>query len=48
MQCKFIMNGVCVKWIGWMDVETLNGKARLIYDEDQAKVCVCVCVCGVE
>ena len=32
------MNGVCVKWVGWVDLETLNGKARLVYDEDQAKV----------
>ena len=34
----FIMNGVCVKWVGWVDLETLNGKARLVFDEDQAKV----------
>jgi len=34
----FIMNGVCVKWVGWVDLETLNGKARLVYDEDQAKI----------
>ena len=38
MQAKFIMNGVCVKWIGWIDLETLNGTAKLIFDEEQAKV----------
>ena len=42
--CRFIMNGVCVKWLGWVDLETLSGKARLIFDEDQAKVSMCVCV----
>ena len=35
---NFIMNGVCVRWVGWIDLEQLTGKARLIYDEDQAKV----------
>ena len=32
------MNGVCVRWVGWMDLETLNGKAQLLFDEEQAKV----------
>ena len=32
------MNGVCVKWVGWIDLETLSGKARLLFDEEQAKV----------
>lgn len=34
----FIMNGVCVKWKGWIDLEALTGKARLLFDEDKAKV----------
>ena len=34
----FIMNGVCVKWEGWIDLETLSGKAKLLFDEEQAKV----------
>lgn len=38
LKSNFIMNGVCVKWVGWMDLEQLTGKARLIYDEDMAKV----------
>ena len=32
------MNGVCVKWIGWMDMENLVGKAKLLFDEERAKV----------
>ena len=41
LTARFIMNGVCVKWVGWIDLETLNGKARLLYDEEQAKVRRC-------
>lgn len=32
------MNGVCVTWVGWIDLEQLTGKARLVYNEDYAKV----------
>lgn len=38
MVSKFIMNGVCIKWVGWIDLETLTGKARLVFDEEQAVV----------
>jgi len=38
LKCRFILNGVCVWWVGWIDLEQLQGKARLIYDEEQAKV----------
>ena len=38
LSARFIMNGVCVKWVGWIDLETLNGKAKLLFDEEQAKV----------
>lgn len=34
---SFILNGVCVKWIGYIDLETLNGKATLSFDGEQAK-----------
>lgn len=34
------MNGVCVKWIGWVDLETLTGKAKLVFDDQNAKVCM--------
>ncbi|XP_041379771.1 LOW QUALITY PROTEIN: protein brother-like [Gigantopelta aegis] len=35
---SFIMNGVCVKWIGWIDLETLSGKAKLLFDDHNAKI----------
>lgn len=35
---SIIFNGVCVNWVGWIDLETLNGKARLAYNEEMAKV----------
>lgn len=38
LKSRFILNGVCVWWLGWVDLEQLSGKARLIYDEEQAKV----------
>ena len=38
LMSKFIMNGVCVRWVGWIDLETLSGKAKLMFDEEQAKV----------
>lgn len=41
---QFILNGVCVKWVGWIDLDSLAGKARLVFDEDQAKVSPHLCV----
>ena len=41
MSSRFIMNGVCIKWVGWVDLDTLAGKARLIFDEEQARVGEC-------
>lgn len=38
MCSPIIFNGVCVNWIGYMDLETLTGKARLAYNDDMAKV----------
>ena len=38
-----IFNGVCVTWIGCMDLETLTGKARLAFNEEMAKVCGNIC-----
>lgn len=35
---SIIFNGVCVNWVGWIDLETLSGKARLAYNEEMAKV----------
>ena len=38
MSSPFILNGVCVKWNGWVDLHTLNGKAKLVYDAETAAV----------
>lgn len=38
MCSPFILNGVCVKWVGWIDLHTLNGKAKLSYDAENAAV----------
>lgn len=38
LSSRFIMNGVCVKWIGWVDLETLTGKAKLVFDDQNAKI----------
>lgn len=32
-----IFNGVCVNWIGCMDLDSLTGKAKLAYNEEMAK-----------
>ena len=41
MTSHFIMNGVCIKWVGWIDMDTLIGKARLLFDDENAKVSIC-------
>ncbi|XP_055945489.1 protein big brother-like isoform X4 [Argiope bruennichi] len=33
----FIMNGVCVRWRGWLDIERLDGVGCLEYDEERAQ-----------
>ncbi|RDD47137.1 Core-binding factor subunit beta [Trichoplax sp. H2] len=35
---SFIMNGVCVKWKGWLDVQRLEGLGCLEFNEEMAKV----------
>jgi hypothetical protein len=32
------MNGVCVRWKGWLDLERLDGVGCLEYDEEAAQV----------
>ena len=34
------MNGVCVVWKGWLDLQRLDGAGYLEFDEDKAKVSV--------
>ncbi|KAG8226963.1 hypothetical protein J437_LFUL009514 [Ladona fulva] len=32
------MNGVCVRWRGWIDLERLDGVGCLEYDEERAQM----------
>lgn len=33
-----ILNGVCVIWRGWIDLQRLDGMGYLEYDEERAQV----------
>ena len=33
IQSSFILNGVCVRWRGWLDLERLDGAGTLELDE---------------
>lgn len=36
LRSRLIMNGVCVMWRGWIDLERLDGVGCLEYDEKRA------------
>uniref|UniRef100_T1JHP7 Core-binding factor subunit beta n=1 Tax=Strigamia maritima TaxID=126957 RepID=T1JHP7_STRMM len=38
IKSPFIMNGVCVRWRGWFDLERLDGIGCLEYDEERAQM----------
>ena len=38
LRSPFIMNGVCVKFVGWLNIVKLEGVGYLMFDEDRAKV----------
>lgn len=38
IRSHFIMNGVCVRWRGWIDLERLDGVGCLEYDEETAQI----------
>ncbi|KAI5744178.1 hypothetical protein M8J77_026417 [Diaphorina citri] len=38
LKSSFIMNGVCVRWRGWLDLERLDGVGCLEYDEEKAMI----------
>ncbi|XP_063851671.1 protein big brother-like isoform X2 [Scylla paramamosain] len=38
LKSHFIMNGVCVQWRGYLDLERLDGVGCLEYDEDSARL----------
>ena len=33
-----ILNGVCIRWRGWLDLERLDGVGCLEFDEENAMV----------
>jgi len=38
LRSHFIMNGVCVRWRGWLDLDRLDGVGCLEYDEEVGMV----------
>lgn len=40
LQSHFIMNGVCVRWKGRIDLDKLDGTGCLEFDEERAMVSV--------
>ncbi len=38
LNCPVILNGVCVRWKGYIDLERLDGVGCLEFDEESAKV----------
>ncbi|XP_046675714.1 protein big brother-like [Homalodisca vitripennis] len=38
LRSHFIMNGVCVRWRGWIDLERLDGVGCLEFDEEKAMI----------
>jgi hypothetical protein len=38
LNSSLIMNGVCVRWRGWVDLERLDGAGCLEYDEQSAEL----------
>lgn len=38
IQSSLIMNGVCVRWRGWIDLQRLDGVACLEFDEERAAI----------
>ncbi|XP_023223336.1 protein big brother-like [Centruroides vittatus] len=37
IRSRFIMDGVCVRWRGWLNLDRLDGMACLEYDEERAQ-----------
>lgn len=38
IKANFIMNGVCVRWRGWIDLERLDGVGCLEFNEERAAI----------
>lgn len=39
LKSQFILNGVCVVWKGWMDLNRLDGVGSIEFDAERAMVC---------
>lgn len=38
LKAPMILNGVCVIWKGWIDIQRLDGMGCLEFDEERAQV----------
>lgn len=38
LKAPMILNGVCVIWKGWIDLQRLDGMGYLEYDDERAQV----------
>ena len=38
IRSRFILNGVCAKWRGWVDLDRLDGVGCVEFDEEAARV----------
>lgn len=38
LRAPMILNGVCIRWRGWLDLERLDGVGCLEFDEENAMV----------
>lgn len=38
LKAPMILNGVCVIWRGWIDLQRLDGMGYLEYDDERAQV----------
>ena len=38
LKAPMILNGVCIRWRGWLDLERLDGVGCLEFDEENAMV----------
>lgn len=38
MRSHFIMNGICIRFKGWIDIDRLDGVGSVEYDEERGRV----------
>uniref|UniRef100_A0A8C9F2E0 Core-binding factor subunit beta n=1 Tax=Pavo cristatus TaxID=9049 RepID=A0A8C9F2E0_PAVCR len=46
LKAPMILNGVCVIWKGWIDLQRLDGMGCLEFDEERAQVRACLSYCA--